>query len=235
MNRTNEYNHIISSFATPQKQPPTQFIENPLASIQDDISELSLNLSKFTHSKIRSMINSIETRIKNCEELPMKYGQCKFVNESIAEYIINTKNFAKLSLQRIKDLYAARLKNETEKRKVYCSEDGASASNKEGQFILQEQENIIQRENILQERIEDQITEIGQIFTDITLQIHAQGETLRRIDDMMVVNEGYLRNSDFNIRRTWDKVKGTRHGIIVYFIFWILILFVIFLFKKIFS
>lgn len=235
MNRTNEYLHIVSAFTTPQRLRPSNFIKNPLGNLHADIQSLTSTVLTAPHTEVRGSIRSIEAQLARCDRLPTTYGDCKHVNDAISEYLSYSKQVGRLSLQKINDLYATRLKREQDHRKHYIStEEGQKEVKHNEMFVIHEQESVTRRESVLENRIEEQITEIGQIITDITLHIHAQGETLKRIDDMMVDNEGYLKGSVFNAKRTWDRIKGRRHGMIVYFIIWILILILIVLIKMIF-
>ncbi|KAM0686570.1 hypothetical protein COBT_002206, partial [Conglomerata obtusa] len=70
--------------------------------------------------------------------------------------------------------------------------------------VSHDQERINLERNA-QERISHQITELGQIVCDITVQVEAQGERLRRIDDAVDDTEDYLKRSYYEINRLWNR------------------------------
>lgn len=78
-----------------------------------------------------------------------------------------------------------------------------------------------------------QITEIGQLMTDISMHINIQGENLKRIDEVIERVDDNLFGSFREIERVWDSVKGRRRTIMWFVALWIVVVLLYVLFRSI--
>lgn len=235
MNRTKEFLYIINSTHIPQQKTKALVHVNKHQLLKDAldqlyISDLSTNIY---YTKLRKLEKEliIETIDKNCCNL-----QEEKVYAGIKEYQDYMTKILKLQWQRCYDKLLEKKKKQTTEREVYISD--TDTTNKKQDYdqqtmLVQETESLKKRD-VIYDHIEEQITELGQIMCDISMHIQAQGECLKRLDDMVIESDDYIKRSVFEIQRTWNAVSGRRNGMVKIFVIFISILFIAYLFKRLF-
>ncbi|KAG0439528.1 hypothetical protein DMUE_2369 [Dictyocoela muelleri] len=94
---------------------------------------------------------------------------------------------------------------------------------------FQSQENIKHRK---QDILNMQITELGQIMSDISLHVSLQGESLSRIDDIISKNDTVIDRTVYELDKTWRKIKNRRFTIYKFFVFWIFLILIYWYLRK---
>lgn len=82
--------------------------------------------------------------------------------------------------------------------------------------------------------INSQLSELGHLISEVTLQTQIQGENLIRIADTIQKTEKESSLSHINIEKVFEKIKGRRKAFIGFFAFWFIIIFIILFFKWLF-
>ncbi|ELQ76825.1 SNARE protein SED5/Syntaxin 5 [Trachipleistophora hominis] len=96
---------------------------------------------------------------------------------------------------------------------------------------MQETTSTIKRQNYAM--LNTQITEIGQLMSDISMHINIQGENLKRIDEVIERVDDNLFGGFREIEKVWNSVKGRRKSIGVFVAVWIVLILLYVLFRSI--
>ncbi|KAM0675369.1 Integral membrane protein SED5 [Gurleya vavrai] len=205
MNRTNEFKHIIFQSNIAQNKSPLIIHKIP--------NSLTKKSNFFDHSKIfllqHSPISLQDEKIIESINLEIK-------RRIKLKTLENQKN----KIKHIKETETKK-NEERELRKDYVTQE-----------VLMEDNEMIRRNVIEREKIEEQINELGQIMCDISVQVEAQGEKLKRIDDCIDETDDYLKKSYYEINRLWNRIRGRRETMIKFFGFLLLICLILFILKK---
>lgn len=89
---------------------------------------------------------------------------------------------------------------------------------------VQANDQTITKKRVAHTQLTTQITELGQIMSDISLHINIQGESLRRIDEVVESTDRQLFGSVLEIERVWDSLKGRRRAIGWFIFVWCMLL-----------
>lgn len=101
--------------------------------------------------------------------------------------------------------------------------------------LMIEQETVHQDHEQIQERkrILRSITEIGQIVEDISIHVRLQEEQLKRIDDIVIQSDKWIKKAKNELLDYWDYARSGRGRIIKYFSLIGLIIFLFWIVKKV--
>jgi len=94
-------------------------------------------------------------------------------------------------------------------------------------------ETIVNSESIQErQRISRQISEIGEIVEDISLQVCLQEENLKRIDHTMRNTEKWSKKAIGELEELWRMTRGNRKTMAIFFLFWFIVFFMFWLSKR---
>ncbi|EPR78063.1 hypothetical protein SLOPH_540 [Spraguea lophii 42_110] len=77
--------------------------------------------------------------------------------------------------------------------------------------------------------LNEQINELGELISDISMQISVQGEKLKRIDDLVRNTDTIADKTIYTIERQWKKIKRRKKDIFKIMVIWIIIIFVLYI------
>lgn len=234
MDRLKEFNSIVLLTEVPQNHyEKIPFCED-IKALENEIERGFADLSKITayesfkgHSlinKLSEMLNEYKkSEIIGCDN--SRDGQEVVSN---LKSMINTK-FLKYTLK------LNELKRRSQKEiQIDGGSNNAPKTAGNGQ-LLQEEQEFRQKEDSVQERkrIIKSINEIGQIVEDISIHVRLQEEQLKRIDDIVIESEGWSKKALGELNDIWLMVKSNRKFIIKFFVFWLFIILIFWMLKKI--
>lgn len=243
MDRTKEFLSIVQLTEIPQHNlEPIDFYSN-IHQLKKQIDELFLQISKVTSYESFRTAPLINT----CAQL---LDNLKFVkiNENVTrdhlEVVQNLKSLVnttylkyQLKLNEIKRKMNNGIKEKKKESAVIQDETKEQLFNRgqEKDIMLIEQERDHQDNEQIQERkrIMHSITEIGQIVEDISIHVRLQEEQLKRIDDIVIKSDKWLKKTTSELLDYWDMVRSGRRRIIKYFSFFAIVVFLFWLIRKV--
>lgn len=236
MNRTNEYKLIIKNTYIPQIKTPTVNLTKYLEFIN-----LKEKVQKLTKKEI-IYLKSIENKINE-----FQINEYEFLSSDDKKNYENIKNYISKEIIRFKLKIRGYLNDHDDNNKLSyknndinklshnnrmsykiddCTnntEDNRTGYKNIGEYE-QSQEIIIK--NRKQEYLSHQISELGQIMSDISLHINIQGEALERIDDVIIKSDNLIDRTVIEIEKTWRNIRDRRKTIFKFLIFWIILIFI---------
>ena len=251
MDRTKEFLSIVQFKEIPQYPfVPTDFYSN-IREICKRIDESFAQISKVTSYESFRIVPLVKT----CSELIEELKRIR-INENVTrdylEVVQNLKSFLNtthLTYQlKLNEIKRKLNKKTNEKRHENTlndhtkgEENGALQKNKNympnqtQSALMIEQETVHQDHEQIQERkrILRSITEIGQIVEDISIHVRLQEEQLKRIDDIVIQSDKWIKKAKNELLDYWDYARSGRGRIIKYFSLIGLIIFLFWIVKKV--
>lgn len=232
MNRTNEYLKLIHSSYIPQSSSklPSFFLDDLFLiekSIKLEIVDISN--SKYESFNIRKKIKNVQKLIEDFK-INIKNNNYKYQNkqeEEVFDNIINILTYRinehKLKLNRL----VQKLQNEQQEHVIENFE-----RRKDYTSVIQEEEvvnNVRFRER---EKINQQISEIGNIMEEIGLHVSLQEESFKRIDDLMNQNEKLMDSGVYILKKGIESISNNRANMFKFFGFWIILVLIFWFFRR---
>ncbi|KAF7683379.1 putative syntaxin-7B [Astathelohania contejeani] len=247
MDRTSEFYKIIQSTQIPQQKHQT--LANPhyelthrLESLQSSISTLDRRIRQGEESLLfQDNINSCEGLIDECNnllsvmEIADETKDEKNSNMALKEIFRTRLLKATLDLSNCLQKEEEKRKKKKERRKMFSISDTEHtyhpAAVQDMDVLMAENEIEVIHEKQRQQ-INMQINELGQLVSDLSMHISLQGESLKRIDDLVEGSDNYLKRSVDEINKTWSMISDRRKRMIKFFAFWILLAFIFYIIRR---
>ncbi|EJW04697.1 hypothetical protein EDEG_01110 [Edhazardia aedis USNM 41457] len=173
---------------------------------------------------VKDIILEIETTKKRCLSLMFQKTIDMFTNklkQNAQKYKPQKKNTNTINCKNLQLGFTENIDSHTNNLYAQSGNDFLDQAYIEENQVKQRSELELKKE-----KIQNQINELGQIVCDISLHIQAQGESLKRIDDMVDGSNAYLKRNLFETKRFDQFVKSRRGVILKFFLFCLLLLFV---------
>lgn len=247
MDRTKEFLSLVQLTEIPQNPfSPTNFYTN-IYELKKKLEDSIGQISKVTSYESFRIVPLIE----NCSEL-LKELKNVYIEEKVSrdylEVVQNLKSLIntivlthQLKLNEIKRKMKAK-PNEKQNINTLESEKSQEKSTQNRTVPLQSQDVVIieqesqhQDQEHLHERkrIMKSITEIGQIVEDISIHVRLQEEQLKRIDDIVITSDKWLKKASNELLDYWDYVRSGRGKIVKYFLMIAFVILIFWIIRKI--
>lgn len=235
MDRTNEFNHLVTSFEIPQKKPTQSVPETGLSSTLEEIDTILERLERqgayerhVAEQKMRRVALLLEKYKRNKDSSRNVSAQ----NDNENLHVRNLKEIQAQKYTRMMVRYNNLVKHRTERAvtDVKRRESFSYTGTEQSQMLLEEEKQ--QDSEIMRNRMTTQMNELGQLVTDISLHVSLQGEEIRRIDELVTASEGFIKDSVFEIGRVWEGISDRRKRMIKFFSFWIFMALLFWYFRR---
>lgn len=247
MDRTKEFLAIVQLSQIPQQPKNSIDFYYKIHKIKKQIDDAFVQISKVTsYESFRTI-----PLLKSCADLLETLRNVK-INEDVSrdhlEVVQNLKSLVnttcltyQLRLNEIKRKLNPENKhrrNETTVNQEDSHSDIRQRNGTTGQglsqdLLMQEHENVQEQEQTQErKRILRSITEIGQIVEDISIHVRLQEEQLKRIDDIVIKSDRWLKKTTSELRDYWDMVRSGRGRMIRYFVFFVIVVLLFWIIRK---
>lgn len=234
MNRTNEFNHLITSLEIPQSAPPVPAPKTDFSSVFEEINTLLRSLEKqdgyeryVTENKMKKVFELMEKYREATNAFKITPGN---ENEgvhlrSLKEMLANKHTKMMIRYHRVAKKKEEKVFGDTKRRETFSYSEPVLS-----QVLLDDKDHAAN--DMLRKRMVTQMNELGQMVTDISLHVNLQGEEIKRIDELVEGSEGFIKESLYEMNRVWDRVSVRRKRMLKFFAFWIFLALIFWYFRR---
>lgn len=241
MDRLKEFLAIVERTGIAQNPASAPSFYLNIRETEAKIDKLLEQLSRLTIYEA-FIANSL---LSQCRELLKEYKSIPIdenVSRDYTEVVENLKSMVRtkylrctLKLNELSRKYAKEKYTQSVATDIDDAPNPIKSRSSESNGTIQKQELYFQqpadhvtennKEDYIEERrrIVNSITEIGQIVEDISIHVNLQEEQLKRIDDVLIKNNGWTKKAVNELNDIWDIMKSNRFTMIRFFAFWVLV------------
>lgn len=235
MDRTKEFFSIVELTEIPQNAFEQQPFFEHISKTEREIDKTCTSLSRLTSYesfRAQTLLSRMAELLREYKDTPIvDDGGSKDCQEVLSNLrsMVNTK-FLKYTLK----LNEMRRRLQREALESSGAPSEAARRESSASLLLEEQEHRQENEFVEErKRIVKSINEIGQIVEDISIHVRLQEEQLRRVDDIVVQSDRWSKKALSELNDIWFMVRSNRRAIVKFFAFWLLIVLLFWVLRKV--
>lgn len=238
MDRSSEFLHLVDSLETPQSKPSIFNSGSQISQMFSEINTLINLLEKgssyekyLSGEKIKKTLNLLEKYKVAINSLDFSHNNDneKLHTKNLKEMLKNLHSKMMIRFNKVCEKKREKISRDVERRSSFSYVESSDSSIYQSQIYEEKHQQANDR---LRKRLNVQMNELGQIVSDISLHVSLQGEEIRRIDDLVDNSQNFIKESLYEINKTWEKISMRRRRMIKFFSFWLLLALLFWYFRK---